>query len=179
MATDLDLLVPAFKSRVLELLARCRARGVEMRPYNGLRSPLEQARLWRQSRSIEEIERCSAELQTQGAQFLAGCLRRAGPQNGDHVTDAPPGLSWHQWGEAVDCFWLVDARAEWSSRRLVNGRNGYRVYADEAQALGLHAAGHWTNFKDWPHVQRPADASPLSSLSMVEIDAAMVRRFGP
>ena len=179
MAADLDLLVPQFKARVLALLARCRDRGVEMRPYNGLRSPLEQARLWRQSRSIEEIERRSAELQAQGAQFLAGCLRRAGAQHGDHVTDASPGLSWHQWGEAVDCFWLVDAQAEWSSRRLVDGRNGYRIYADEAQALGLHPAGHWKTFKDWPHVQRLADASPLSTMSLVEIDAAMERCFGP
>lgn len=179
MAADLELLVPDFKSRVLALLARCRARGVEMRPYNAVRSPLEQARLWRQSRSIEEIGRHSAELQARGAPFLAGCLRRAGAQNGDRVTDAPPGLSWHQWGEAVDCFWLVDAQAEWSSRRLVHGQNGYRVYADEARALGLHAGGHWQAFKDWPHVQRPAEGSPLRTMSMAEIDAAMARCFGP
>ena len=102
-----------------------------------------------------------------------------GPQNGDPVTKTPPGISWHQWGEALDCFWLVDGAAEWSLRRMVNGQNGYHVYADEAEKLELTPGGHWPRFKDWPHVQlRDAD-NAASVMSLAQIDAAMKARFGP
>ena len=44
--------------------------------------------------------------------------------------------------------------------------------------LGLDAGGHWKTLKDWPHVQLPPDASPLASLTVLEIDAAMEAGFG-
>jgi hypothetical protein len=178
MAANLDLLNPQLKAKAITLIARCATRGFVMRANNGLRDPFEQARLWRQSRSIEEITKKIHEYSTQGAHFLAECLRSVGPQHGGHVTDAPPGFSWHQWGEALDCFWLLDGKAEWSTTKLVGGQNAYHVYADEAQALGLTAGGHWKTLKDWPHVQLPPDASPNTSLSVLEIDAAMEAGFG-
>jgi len=178
MAANLDLLNPQLKAKVITLISRCANRGFVMRPNNGLRDPFAQARLWRQSRSIEEITRKINEFSAQGAHFLAECLRSVGPQHGDHVTDAPPGFSWHQWGEALDCFWLLDGKAEWSIKKLVGGQNAYRVYADEAATLGLTAGGHWKTLKDWPHVQLPSDASPLTSLTVLDIDAAMEAGFG-
>jgi hypothetical protein len=179
MAANLDLLVAEFKAKVQQLIARCEGRGVTMRPYDGLRDPFSQARLWRQSRSIEEIKAKIAALESESAPFLADCLRRVGPQNGDPVTNTAPGISWHQWGEALDCFWLVDGAAEWSLRRMVDGQNGYHVYADEAEKLGLTPGGHWPRFKDWPHVQlRDADNAE-SVMSFAQIDAAMKARFGP
>ncbi len=177
MAADLDLLVADMKARAAELLTRCKTRGVEMRPNATLRPPIEQARLWRQSRSGEEIAAKIAELRAKGAPFLAQCLEAAGPQHGAHVTDTPPGLSWHQWGEALDCFWVVDGKAEWSTQRLVDGANGYRVYAEEAQRVGLTAGGHWTRFKDWPHAQLRPVANVLRAMSLAEIDAQMRARF--
>lgn len=179
MAIDLNELDPAFRAKVQDALARCAGRGVVMRPYNGLRSPLEQAKLWRQSRSSEEIADRIADLQAKGAPFLAKCIEDAGPQNGDPVTNAIPGLSWHQWTEAVDCFWLVDGRAEWSTRKLVGGLNGYQVYAVEGEAAGLTAGGHWTSLKDWPHLQLRKDASPLNTMGLQDIDREMNKRFGP
>ena len=98
-------------------------------------------------------------------------------QSGRHVTDAIPGLSWHQWGEAFDSFWVVDGEAEWSTTREINGLNGYRVYAVEAERLGLTAGGHWTNFKDWPHVQLRSASSPKSVFTIQEIDREMRERF--
>jgi len=178
MAADIRLLVPEFTQLIRQLLDRCSSRGIEMRPYMGLRDPFEQARLWRQSRAREEIQARIASLRAQGAAFLAHCIESVGPQHGRPVTNALPGLSWHQWGEAVDCFWLVDGKAEWSASKLIGGSNGYRVYAAEAEALALTAGGHFSSLKDWPHVQLRADASPLSSLSIVEIDAAMAAMFG-
>ncbi len=150
-----------------------------MRPSAGLRDPFEQARLWRQSRSIEEIRAKIHEFEAAGANFLAHCIESVGPQHGDPVTNAPPGYSWHQWGEAVDCFWLLNGKAEWSTSKQVNGSNAYKVYAEEAVNVGLVAGGNWTSLKDWPHVQIRPDASPAKTLSVNQVDAAMKARFGP
>lgn len=178
MAADLDKLHPDLKALTLKLLNRCRARGIEMRANNGLRDPLEQARLWRQSRSIEEITAKIKHLESKGAPLLADYIRRVGPQHGEHVTNTPPGISWHQWGEALDCFWLLDGKAEWSIRKISNGLNGYKVYSDEAEALNLTAGGHWNSFKDWPHVQLRKASNPSTLMTLAEINAEMKARFG-
>lgn len=178
MAADLALINPKLRELLAKLLAKCRAEGFEMRPSSGLRGPAEQGKLWRQSRSSEEIAAKITEFRAKGANFLADCIENVGPQHGDHVTDAPPGFSWHQWGEAVDCFWLLDGKAEWSTTRLVNGRNAYKVYTNEAAALGLTAGGNWKTFKDWPHVQLRADRNPETKLGIAEIDKEMKARFG-
>jgi hypothetical protein len=177
VAANIEVLIPQFKSHVLELLERCKDLGYEMRPYMTIRDPYEQARLWRQSRSTEEINRKIEEFETAGATFLAECIRSVGPQHGDPVTNAPPGFSWHQWGEAMDCFWLVDGKAEWSTRRLIAGNNGYHVFANQAKALGLTAGGLWTTLKDWPHIQLLSADSPLNVKTLLEINAAMEQRF--
>ena len=179
MAANLDLVLPELKQKVEQLLLRCAARGLEIRPNAGLRDPFEQARLWRQSRSIEEIKAKIQEFKAAGADFLAHCIDSVGPQHGDPVTGAPPGYSWHQWGEAVDCFWLLNGKAEWSTTKKVGGLNAYKVYADEAERVGLVAGGHWTTLKDWPHVQLRPDASPAKTLSLANVNAAMKARFGP
>ena len=178
MAADLQPLVPEFREKVEQLIANCRQRGVEMRPFFGLRTPFEQAKLWRQSRTREEIAAKTASLRAAGAEFIAHCIDSVGPQNGAHVTNAPPGLSWHQWGEAVDCMWIVAGQAEWSTTRKVNDVNGYRVYAEETRGLGLNAGGFWTSFKAWPHAQLRAAGSPDKVMPLKDIDAEMRRRFG-
>ena len=118
-----------------------------------------------------------AQLHAAGADYLADCIVRVGPQNGDPVTNAVPGLSWHQWGEAADCFWVVKGDAEWSTKRLVNGLNGYRVMAEEAKRLGLDPGGLWRKFPDWPHVQLRPEPSPLGRMTLKEVSAEMQRRF--
>jgi peptidoglycan LD-endopeptidase CwlK len=177
VAADLSALLPAFRIRVEDLVSACRRRGVEMRPYMALRDPFEQARLWRQSRAREEIEVKIAELRSGGAPFLAHCIETAGDRNGPKVTHAIPGLSWHQWGEAIDSFWFVGGQAEWSTTKQLGALNGYQVYAEEASKLGLDAGGLWRRFKDWPHVQLRPSPSPLGSMTLAEIDAEMSRRF--
>lgn len=178
MAADLNLLKPEFKAPVDELLAKCREQGIIMTPNEGLRDVFVQAKYWRQSRSSQEINAKIAGLRQQGASFLADCIDKVGPQHGDPVTNSIPGLSWHQWGEALDCFWLVDGEAEWSVRRLVNGKNGYQVYAQIASQMGLTAGGLWTTLKDWPHVQLRKAGSPLGDFTIQQIDATMKERFG-
>jgi hypothetical protein len=179
MSVDVNKLIPEFRTKVLQLLDKCKTKeGIRMYPNEGLRDPFIQAKYWRQSRPSSEIQAKIAELKTQGALFLAHCIDSVGPQQGPHSTDAIPGLSWHQWGEALDCFWLVDDKAEWSTTRIVKGKNGFRVYANLAAASGLTAGGLWTKFKDWPHVQLSKASSPLDKYTLQQIDAEMRNRFG-
>ena len=178
MPIDVTLLVPEFRDKLNNLLNVCKVKGLEMRPYFGIRTPFEQARLWRQSRAAEEIAQKIASLRAQGAPFLAHCLESVGPQNGPQVTNAIPGLSWHQWGEAVDCTWVVAGKTEWSTQKKVDGKNGYQVYAGQSLEMGLDAGGFWKSLKDWPHVQLRSASSPLKVFSMVDIDKAMMVRFG-
>ncbi len=156
-----------------DLLAACAERGVVMRPYDGVRDPWSQGKIWRQSRSIEQITAKIVQLRQAGANFLADAIEQAGPQNGDHVTNAVPGLSWHQWREAADSFWLVDGHAEWDPDKIIDGVNGYHIYAQQAGKFGLTAGGTWSSLADWPHVQLQAAASPLTSHTLKEIDAVM------
>jgi len=93
-----------------------------------------------------------------------------------------PGVSWHQWGEAVDCFWLVHGKAEWSTKteaQIAGGLkgNGYLIYGDEALELGLFSAGLGWGW-DWPHVQLPNTSSPLNMHSWEQINRKMIARFG-
>lgn len=178
MAADLGLLVPDFGKTCRELIKNCQARGIEMRPNEGLRNPWTQAKYWRQSRSIQEINSRIAKLKAAGAPFIAHMIDSVGPQHGPPVTNAVPGASWHQWGEALDCFWVVDGHAEWSTKKKINGLNGYRTYAEEAKKLGLEAGGYWSSIKDWPHVQKRAAATPIANgLTWPQIDAEMRARF--
>ena len=178
MSRSLDDLVPEFRTQVEQLLNACDASSYPMRQFFTLRTPFEQGVLWRQSRSRQQVEQKIAELRNNGAEFLAHCIESVGPQNGRHVTNAIPGLSWHQWGEAVDCFWLIDGDAEWSTRRKVGGVNGYVNYASIAQSMGLTAGGLWSSFKDWPHVQFRTESNPGRVYTLGEINRVMAERFG-
>lgn len=178
MPVTMNDLIPELRRKVEELLEKCALRGVEMRPYYTLRVPFEQAKLWRQSRTTEEVRGKINEFKAAGADFLAFCFESVGPQNGRHVTNAPPGFSWHQWGEAVDCFWVVNGEAEWSAAKKVNDVNGYKVYAEEAVNLGLEAGGYWRSLKDWPHVQLRPESNPGRLFTLMEINDEMKRRFG-
>lgn len=179
MAVALNGLETGFRQQVEELLRQCLEGGVEMRPYTGVRTPEVQAKLWRQSRAKEEINAAIARLKQSGAPFLASVIDGVGPQHGPHVTNALPGLGWHQWGEAVDCFWALNGTAEWSTTKLADGLNGYKFYAGKAKLLGLTAGGFWTSFKDWPHVQLRTAGSPVTAgVTVAEIDEEMKKRFG-
>jgi len=173
MASDLKLLIPEFRAKVEQLLENCRYRGVIMKPCDTLRDPYTQARLWRQSRSKAVIQKKINELKEKGAPFLAHCIESVGPQSGPHVTNAIPGLSWHQWGEAVDCYWSAKGTIIWQVDTKVNGINGYQLCAEEAVKLGLTAGHFWIKFKDSPHIQFRHTANPFQLHPLDQIDAKM------
>src|SRR4051812_35000484 len=86
MATIISDLIIEMQKPAADLILACQARGIEMRPNSAVRSPLDQAKLWRQSRTAVEIEEKLVELHSKGAHFLAMCLEKAGPQFGPPVT---------------------------------------------------------------------------------------------
>lgn len=173
---DLAELKPEFATKVDQLLTNCQSRGVVMRPFFTIRTPLEQAKLWRQSRSTEEINAQVASLRKQGASYLAQCIVDVGPCNGPQVTNAIPGLSWHQWREAVDCFWFVNGKAEWDYTKNIKGINGYKIYVEEAKKLGLTPLG--PSIGDWVHVQMRKESSPQRLYKINEIDQMLKEMWG-
>lgn len=173
MSRSLADLEPKFRQAVELVLHECLRQGVAMRPFYTLRLPREQAVLWRQSRTQEQVKRKIQELRSGGAEYLASILEDVGPQFGRWATNAIPGYSWHQWKRAIDCYWLVNGRAEWSTRKQ-SDRNGYKIYASIANKLGLHALG--PVIADWPHIQY--DKINVGDIyTLREVDQAMRERF--
>jgi peptidoglycan L-alanyl-D-glutamate endopeptidase CwlK len=178
MPVSLDELDAEFRTRLTATIAACATAGIDMIPYFAIRTPFDQGKLWRQSRSHQEIAAKLAELNANGATFLAHCIDSVGPQHGPHVTNAIPGYSWHQWGEACDCYWLRDGKAEWDVD-VLGSNNGYRIYAERGTLQGLTAGGYWQSLKDWPHVQKRRASSPAADgLALAQIDAQMQDVFG-
>lgn len=181
MARDLNLLDADFQDKVEKLLAACEKRGVTMKPFYTLRSVYDQAKLYRQSRSFTEIKHAADRLKELGAPWLSEVLLGVGAQNGRWATNALPAFSWHQHGLAVDCYWLVNGNAEWSTTKKIGGVNGYEIYAEEAQKLGLES-GHLWRSKDSVHVQATSgsvtDMINSGQLTYQSLDEKMKEMFG-
>ncbi len=180
MSRELNLLEPDFEKKVRKLLVQCEKDGYPMKPFYTLRSVYDQAKLYRQSRPFFEIEGASTYLKERGAPYLASVLIDVGPCSGNWATNALPGYSWHQHGEAVDCYWYIDKTAEWSTSRKHEGKNGYDVYAENAAKLGL-VSGHLWAQKDSVHVQKTSGSIRLlidaGSMSLSELDSKMKDTF--
>ncbi len=187
MSRDLDLLEKNFRNAYKVVLCELKSRyGLEFRPTETVRTPFEQAKLYRKSRTSRSIRSQIRYLEDNQAPFLAHCLESVGPQPGKlgrHVTGAVPGLSWHQHGLACDAVWILPSgRAGWSTEteiKLKTGDkgNGYRIYADLCEAEGLYNGGLMWGW-DWPHTQSTDHSSPLSTMGLSEIDKDMERKFG-
>lgn len=174
---DLKLLSPEFRAKALMLLDNCIKRGVLMWPTEGLRNPLVQAQYWRRSKTDEQVKMEIKKLKDAGAHFLRYCVEKAGPQIGPHATNALPGLSWHQWGEALDCAWRVNDKIVWDLNTRIDNINGYTIYAEEAKKIGLDCGFYWKSFIDASHVQLRPDDSPLSIYTLQEINDEMYLRY--
>jgi len=173
MSRDIQLLVPEFRDKAEELIRLTGDKGFEMRPFYTERDIFDQAKLWRQSRSTVEVRKAADRLDHEGATYLAKVLINVGPQHGRWATNALPGQSWHNWGEAIDCFVQGDEqRAIWSSKHP-----GYQAYAETAKELGL-VAGHFWQRKDSVHVQY-RQSGVRAERTWTEIDEAMKERFQP
>ncbi len=168
---SIDSLEPGFKDTVQRLLLKVKSMGYELSPFFTTRNPWTQARLWRQSRTSIQINRAAAMLRNAKAPFLADVLLSVGPQRGRWATNALPGQSWHQWGEAMDCYLLESGRAVWNPNHA-----GYSAYAKQAMLLGL-SPGHYWPRRDSCHLQKRHE-EVLSKMSWVDVEKEMLMRFG-
>lgn len=173
----IDLVDKAFAVLLSQLLKNCRDQNVVMIPYEKLRTPQIQAQFWIQGRTLKDTQTEIKNLKEEGAFFLASCLENAEMKEGKIVTNALPGFSWHQWGEAVDCYWLRDGSTDWDlNTKDENGQNGYEIYAGEARKLGLESGFYWKGLIDAVHVQLQPFSSPREIYSIFEINEVM-RKF--
>lgn len=165
---DPSLLDPGFRALVEALLDDVAGQGYEFRLTTTLRTPWQQGRLWRQSRTRAEIQRRLIQLHEAGAGYLADVIEAVGPQSGPPVTKAIPGLSWHQWAEAADLVLVEGGVAVWDP-----GHAGYHALAITAESLGLKSG---RSFGDPPHVQ--ARRYEPTALPLAEVAVEMRERFG-
>lgn len=170
----INVLDKTFADLLFQLLKNCEDEHVIMIPYEKLRSPQIQAQFWSQGRTFPEIQTEIQKLKKEKAFFLGECLENAEIKEGKIITNALPGCSWHQWGEAVDCYWLKDGKPNWDlNLRDENNQNGYEVYANEARRLKLEAGFYWKNFVDAVHVQLQSFPSPQKIYGISEINEVM------
>lgn len=128
---------------------------VEILIYCTVREAWEQAVLYAQGRTAEQIASGVARLGGLGLAKEAMLLEKQSPKEGKRVTNALPGLSFHQphhldgeWGGlAVDFVPIVGGKPLW------NDVERYRLAAEAAESVGLSWAGRWTTFKETAHCQ--------------------------
>ncbi|HET9228104.1 MAG TPA: M15 family metallopeptidase [Thermoanaerobaculia bacterium] len=151
----LEDLTPETQAMAREHVLRCAEAGIELLIYCTLRDTHEQARLYRQSRTKEQVQVKIDQLKARGFPALAQVLKDVGPQkSGPKVTGAGPGESFHQYSRAYDCVPIVNGKPVWSSA----GENG-KLWAKVGQLgkkAGLEWAGDWTSFREFPHFQLTA-----------------------
>ncbi len=162
MSRDMNQLNPNFKDKAKLLLSTLEKEGINMRPFFTIRDLPTQARLYRQSRTGSEIRAKIRWLEQEGAFMLADVLNRVGPCHGKWATNCLPGYSWHNWGEAMDCFLVnPDGTANWDNNAM-----GYEHYAGFAEDLDLTSGHRWKS-RDSVHVQLRGHSSPRMTPSEV------------
>ncbi len=173
MDRNIESLNPEFRDIIKTVLANLKDQGHILKPFFTLRTPEEQAKYWRQSRTTAQITTAIEMLESEGAYYLADALNGVGPQYGRWATNALPGQSWHNHGKAIDCY-VIDEKntgsAIWRS-----DHDGYKAYAEESVKFGLTSGYYWQR-RDSVHVQAQR-VQVLRAYNWQEIDELMQRRF--
>lgn len=124
---------PDLHKRLHNLINTCHEKyGVTVVQFQGDVDYATQARLWAQSRTSFERDRACDYLANSGAPRLADILRTQVCLCGRWATNALPGGSWQQFGEAALLVAVEDGRAVWKRECPA-----YRWLAFEAVPLGL------------------------------------------
>jgi peptidoglycan L-alanyl-D-glutamate endopeptidase CwlK len=152
MSTSLDDLDPEFRWRVEKTLDLCLNRGVKIRKLCTFRTLEEQARLYRQGRTIAIIRAKAGQLDRLYMRpDLAAILMGVGPQHEPKkVTNSAPGQSLHNYRMAFDGAPEQDDKVIWDP-----SNPAWNIYGQAARESGLEWAGDWKTFKDFPHIQMP------------------------
>ena len=171
MSRNIDDLQPEIQPlcrKHIELFNERSPEAMELLVYCTLRSPREQAILYRKSRTRSQIDHKKNELTTMGYPELAKIIDDVGPQGtaedlGHHVTNAGPGESYHNYGLAYDSVPQQGGKLLW------NDHAHYRLYGSIAAELGLEWAGNWIHFKEFPHTQKGKGGNPLKVMDREKV----------
>jgi hypothetical protein len=129
-------LVPAFWTRLEQVLQDLTAAGTPFRFVEGFRTVERQQWLFGSGRPAAPFGRTGPIVTFKdGVQALS-----------NHQGDGTPGS-----GRAADCYPLRDGRVHIPTA----ADPVWEAYADAAEARGLVAGHHWTSFKDAPHCELP------------------------
>jgi peptidoglycan L-alanyl-D-glutamate endopeptidase CwlK len=148
----LEDLVPEVQKMAKEHILRCADAGFELLIYCTLRDAHEQARLYRQSRTKEQVQKKMDQLTAKGFPVLARILKDVGPQkSAPKVTNAGPGESFHQFNRAYDCVPVLQGKPIWGTAG--EGAAIWDKVGKLGKKCGLEWAGDWTTFREFPHFQ--------------------------
>jgi peptidoglycan LD-endopeptidase CwlK len=119
---------PLVKERTDQLIQNASKKGITVVITDGFRSAAEQDRLYKKGRTV----------------------------NGNIVTNAKGGESYHNYGLAVDfALKTPSGKVIWDMKYdgNKNGRKDWYEVVDLAKDLGFTWGGDWAKFKDYPHLQ--------------------------
>lgn len=134
-----NFLYPPFLHRLSKGLKAVRDAGIPLYPFETYRSHYRQSWLYEQGRS----------------------------RDGNIVTRARAGRSWHQYGIAADLVLIVDGKWSWEHEQL------YVKAAPYLEKCGLHWLGRDPKRFELVHYQLPVDLSVYEAQSIYDKDGIL------
>lgn len=168
---NIEDLIPDVQIAANLIVGGCANEDVDIMIYCTLRPLEEQARLYRQSRTLVEIKHKIDKFRDRGLGFLADILQYAGPWNGPHVTNAAPGESWHNYAEGFDAVPMVGGKPVW---KYEDAPFEWAMYGELVKAAGLNWSGDWKRFKEIAHAQKRHGSNPLKEYSPDKIQEMLI-----
>lgn len=152
-----------FASKVHEL-------NLQLAEIQGYIHPKIQAKLWRQGHNDSEIDAMISSLEEKDCFYLAKLIRDTYSHPGLSCTDAIPGCTWHNWGEALT-YHILDEH----NHVLELSHPKYLELAKIAKKCGFV---HGTTFKENPKVnliQLSDCQSPTDKWTLKEINDKLMQ----
>lgn len=126
---QLSDLLPVVKDKAEQFLVKCKAAGINVLIYSTYRDNEAQAAEYAKGRTVQ------------------GANPTAKKPMGNIVTNARPGMSYHNWRCAFDFVPMVNGVPQW------NDTATYLKCGIIAESVGLEWAGRWVSFRETAHCQ--------------------------
>jgi peptidoglycan L-alanyl-D-glutamate endopeptidase CwlK len=165
-------LLPELARKAERILRQCEEAGLELHIRCTWRPLEKQAVLYRASHTREQVTAKIALLRQRRFGFLADILLEVGPQPTSKraVTNAAPGESWHNYGEAFDAVPVIGGQEMWNYN---DAPFEWDMYGQLVREAGLTWGGDWRRLRDFPHAQLRAETNPLKVMTAEEVRAVL------